>query len=75
MDTTGVGVGAIAGLIGILPFFVVFAFASVGLIVSVPGQAASAAVVLLAIGIVATLVYYVGLSVLGGFVGRWIRER
>lgn len=73
-DATGIGVGTLAGVFGSLPLLVITVFASAGLIVSVPSEAVVAVVVLVGIAVIASLVYFVGLSALGGYLGHWARD-
>jgi hypothetical protein len=73
-DASGIGVGSIAGVFGSLPLLVPAIFASIGLFVSVPGEVVLAAAIILVFVVILCLVYYVGLSALGGYLGGWIRD-
>lgn len=71
---SGLGAGLLAGLFASLPPLVVAVFVAVGLFVGFPGEAATAVVVLVGVGLVFSLFYLVGLSAVGGYVGGWLRE-
>ena len=71
-DASGVAAGAFAGLFTIVPALVGLAFMGVGLFTGLPEATAGAAVLALAVGIVFTIAYVVGLSAVGGYVGRRI---
>jgi len=71
----GFGIGAIAGVFGSLPLLVVGAFTSFGLLVSGPGEVAAGVAVLFVVTVLISLVYFVVLSALGGYLGGWVRDR
>ncbi|MEE6208920.1 DUF5518 domain-containing protein [Salarchaeum sp. III] len=74
-DSRGISVGALAGVFGSLPLLIIGLFTSAGLFVSSPPEAVTAVAILLGIAVFMSLVYFVGLSALGGFVGKWVRKR
>ncbi|WP_136688555.1 DUF5518 domain-containing protein [Halorhabdus amylolytica] len=71
-ETSGVAAGTFAGLFTILPALVALVFVSVGLFTGLPGASAAAAVAALVVGGLLAIVYVVGFSALGGYVGRRI---
>lgn len=71
---SGIGTGTMAGLFTMLPALVVVAFASVGLVVGLPGEVAAVLLIVLVVLVFTLLTYLVGLSALGGYIGAWIRE-
>jgi hypothetical protein len=72
--TSGLGVGILAGLFAALPAFVLTLFLGVGLVTGLPAGLVPAATVVLAVAVLFSLVYLVGLSALGGYLGRWVRD-
>lgn len=72
---SGLGTGTLAGVFGGLPALVVTVFVGVGLFVGVPGELAPAAAALLGFTAVLTLLYFVALSAVGGYLGGWARKR
>jgi hypothetical protein len=72
---SGLGTGTLAGVFGSLPVLVVTVFSGIGLFVGVPGELAPAAAALLAFTAVLTLLYFVALSAIGGYLGAWARKR
>jgi len=74
-DANGIGVGAYAGLFACAPALVVAVFAGIGLLLGVPGSVAVAVGTALAVAVVGVLVYFIGLSALGGYVGSRFRDR
>jgi hypothetical protein len=73
-DASGLGTGTVAGVFGCLPVLVTAVFAGVGLFVGLPADVAASVVVPLAVGLALSLVYFVGPSALGGYLGGWLRE-
>ncbi|MFA9516613.1 DUF5518 domain-containing protein [Halopenitus sp. H-Gu1] len=73
-ETSGLGTGTLAGVFGSLPLFVVIVVASIGLIVSVPNETATAVVTVVSISLFLILPYFVGLSAIGGYLGGWVRK-
>lgn len=73
-ETSGLGTGMLAGVFGSLPLFVVLIFATIGLIVSVPSETATAVVTVVSVALFLILPYFVGLSAIGGYLGGWIRN-
>lgn len=73
-ETRGLGIGILAGVFGSLPLFVVIIFASIGLIVSVPSETATAVVTVVSVALFLILPYFVGLSAIGGYLGGWLRN-
>lgn len=74
--TDGAATGAIAGLIFVLPLLVFMGALTLGLFTAVPGaEGIGVVAVLVAVALVVSLVYTVGLSAVGGYVGVWLRER
>jgi len=71
----GISVGAIAGVFASLPLFIVGLFTSVGLFVSGSPEAVIGVAVVLGIGVFFSIVYFIGLSALGGYLGNWVRKR
>ncbi|WEL22806.1 DUF5518 domain-containing protein [Halorhabdus sp. BNX81] len=69
-EASGVAAGAFAGLFTIVPALVTLAFVGVGLFTGLPEATAGAAVAALVIGVLLTIVYVVGLSALGGYIGH-----
>jgi hypothetical protein len=69
-EDSGVAAGTFAGLFTLLPMLVGLAFASVGLVRELPDATAVGAVLALVAGIVFTIAYVVGLSAIGGYIGR-----
>jgi len=59
---------------GSLPLLVVIIFASIGLIVSVPGETATAVVAIVSVALFLILPYFVGLSAFGGYLRGWNRS-
>jgi hypothetical protein len=74
-DRNGLGTGALAGVFGSLPLLLVGVFAGVGLLVGVPGEAATVAAALLAFAGLFALAYFVGVSAVGGYLGAMLRDR
>jgi hypothetical protein len=72
---SGLGAGLLAGVFAALPVFVITIFGSVGLAVGLPNGVVVPATVVVAVGIFLSLVYLVGLSALGGYVGGRFRDR
>lgn len=72
---SGLGIGTIAGLVGIIPVVVVAGFAGVGLFLGLPSEAVVVVLSVFGIILVFTFVTVVGLSAIGGYIGRWLRER
>ena len=68
-SATGLGVGAITGVFAALPAFVVALFVGVGLASGLPPSLVPAATAVVAFGALFALVYLVGLSALGGYLG------
>jgi hypothetical protein len=73
-ETSGLGTGTLAGVFGSLPLFVVVTFASIGLIVSVPSETAPAVVTVVCVALLLIVLYFVGLSAVGGYLGGWLRN-
>jgi hypothetical protein len=71
-EDSGVAAGTFAGLFTLLPMLVGLAFVSVGLVKGLPGATAAGAVTALVVGIVFSIAYVVGLSAIGGYIGRRI---
>jgi hypothetical protein len=71
--SSGVAVGAIAGLLSVLPLFAIAAFAAAGLFTGLVGEVAATVGLVLVVGLLLTTVYTVGLSALGGYLGDWLR--
>jgi len=69
-EASGVAAGAFAGLFTIIPALVALAFVGVGLFTGLPGSTAAAAIAALVVGALLTIAYIVGLSALGGYIGR-----
>jgi len=72
---SGLGTGTLAGVIGSLPFLLVTIFSGIGLFVGVPSEFAPAAIVLFALTVLFSLLYFVALSAIGGYLGSWTRKR
>jgi len=72
---SGLGPGALAGVVGGLPALLVTVFAGFGLFRGVPGDLAPAAAALLVFTAILTLLYFVALSAIGGYLGGWARKR
>lgn len=72
---SGLGTGTLAGVIGGLPLLVITVFAGFGLFMGIPGDVAPAAAALLAFTAILTLLYFVALSAIGGYLGTWARKR
>ncbi|WP_181686965.1 DUF5518 domain-containing protein [Halorhabdus salina] len=72
-DTSGIGVGALAGLFAAVPAFVLAAFTTVGLYVGLPDDSVVIAV-LPGVFFVVYFIYTVGASLVGGYVGKWIAD-
>ena len=71
---SGLGVGTLAGLVAALPAFVVTLFVGVGLVDGLRPGLVPPATVILAAAVLGSLVYLVGLSAVGGYLGRWVRD-
>ncbi len=71
---SGVGVGTIVGLFAALPAFVVTLFVGVGLVDGLRPGLVPPATAILAVAVLGFLVYLVGLSAVGGYLGRWVRD-
>jgi hypothetical protein len=71
---SGLAIGTIAGLFAAVPMVIVATFASVGLVVGLPGELMLAVVTVLSMVFVFTAAFGIALSAGGGYVGRWIRE-
>lgn len=72
-EDSGVAAGTFAGLFTILPILVSLLFVGVGLFTGLPDATAGAVVVVLVVVVLLTIAYVVGLSALGGYIGRRIR--
>lgn len=72
---SGLGPGAAAGLFATLPVLVIAVFAGVGLLVGVPAEVAVPVVTAVGVAVILVLVYFVGLSAVGGYVGGWLGDR
>lgn len=71
---SGVGVGILAGLFAALPAFVLTLFVGVGLVTGLPAGLVPVATFVLAVVVLFSLAYIVGLSALGGWLGRRLAE-
>ena len=69
-EATGIAAGAFAGLFTIVPALVALAFVGVGLFTGLPGSTAAAAIAVLVVAGLFGLAWVVGLSALGGYIGR-----
>jgi|GEM_PF-1303958 len=74
-EASALGTGALAGVFASLPLLVVAVFAAIGLFMGAPANVVTAVVPILAAALFAGLLYLVGLSALGGYLGRWLRGR
>lgn len=72
---SGLGTGTLAGVIGALPLLVITVFAGFGLFMGVPGELAPTAAAFLIFAAILTLLYFVALSAVGGYLGAWARNR
>ena len=72
---SGLGTGTLAGVIGGLPPLVITVFAGFGLFMGIPGGLAPTAAALLIATAILTLLYFVALSAVGGYLGAWARNR
>lgn len=70
---SGVGSGTMAGVFAALPLFVVTMFAGVGLFAGLPSGVAAIVVAVIAILVLLSLAYLIGLSALGGYLGGLVR--
>jgi len=78
----GLRVGALAGLIALVPIFllfsllwsVAFGFMMTGPGMGIPGTAGGLGFVVLVFGFMFALIYVVGLSALGGYLGNYIKQ-
>lgn len=71
---SGFGVGIAAGLFAALPVVVVTLFVGGGLVAGLPAGLVPPATAVLAVAVLFSLAYLVGLSALGGYLGRWVRD-
>jgi len=71
---SGLGVGTVAGLFAALPAFVLTLFVGAGLVTGLPAGLVPAATAILAVAVLFSLAYLVGLSAVGGYLGRWVRD-
>jgi len=71
-EANGVATGTFAGLFTLLPVFVAIVFVTIGLFTGLPGASTAAAVATLVVGGLVIIAYVIGLSALGGYVGRRI---
>ncbi|QGN07773.1 hypothetical protein Hrd1104_11000 [Halorhabdus sp. CBA1104] len=67
---SGVATGIFAGLFTIVPALLVVVFVGVGLFTGLPGPSAAAAVAVVVVAGLFGIAYVVGLSALGGYIGR-----
>jgi hypothetical protein len=71
---SGLGIGIVSGLFAALPAVVITLFVGAGLVTGLPAGLVPAAAVVLAVAVLFSLAYLVGLSALGGYLGRWVRD-
>jgi hypothetical protein len=71
---SGLGVGIVAGLFAALPALVITLFLGAGLVTGLPAGLVPAAAAVFAVAVLFSLAYLVGLSALGGYLGRWLRD-
>lgn len=72
-SASGLGSGALAGLLATLPLLVWAGFASVGLLTVLDGELVGLAAIVGAVFVLFSVAYLVGLSALGGYVGGRLR--
>lgn len=72
-SASGLGNGAIAGLLGMLPVVVWSGITGIGVVMNLDGELTGLAAILGAVFLVFTLIYFIGLSALGGYIGGKLR--
>ncbi|WP_275738200.1 DUF5518 domain-containing protein [Halorhabdus sp. SVX81] len=73
-ETSGIAAGTFAGLFTIIPALIGLVFVSVGVFTGFPESMKATGVVVLAIVAALTTTYFVGLSALGGYIGRQLQS-